>query len=287
MKLNELSNCSSKRASDNRSSGFTLIELLVVIAIIAILAAILFPVFAQAREKARQTACLSNMKQIGLGLMMYTEDFDEGLPCGMYQHNGANGDYGMGWVGQIYPYITNGPVFNCPSDSFDPKYDPNDMKVSYAYNQWLDSNSGSTPGLTYLSRMTSPANVLVLLEVTGGFTYATANGGFTPLPNESRSPVATGYPGSTPNGAQKYATGQMSDNFSSPNFYTPGRHTGGSVYLAADGHAKWTRAENISNGGSLAAGDAPGHAAWQVICGSGDMVDSASGQTYALTFNPN
>ena len=67
-------------SSRSRTSAFTLIELLVVIAIIAILAAILFPVFAQAREKARQTSCLSNMKQIGLGLLMYTQDYDEQFP---------------------------------------------------------------------------------------------------------------------------------------------------------------------------------------------------------------
>ena len=71
--------------------AFTLIELLVVIAIIAILAAILFPVFAQAREKARQTSCLSNLKQVGVGLMMYTQDYDEVLPG---NHDGRNGNNG-------------------------------------------------------------------------------------------------------------------------------------------------------------------------------------------------
>ncbi len=71
---------SSERTTPGVTAAFTLIELLVVIAIIAILAAILFPVFAKAREKARQTACLSNMKQIGTGLMMYNQDYDELLP---------------------------------------------------------------------------------------------------------------------------------------------------------------------------------------------------------------
>jgi prepilin-type N-terminal cleavage/methylation domain-containing protein/prepilin-type processing-associated H-X9-DG protein len=94
-----------------RRTGFTLIELLVVIAIIAILAAILFPVFARAREKARQTSCLNNQKQIGLGLMMYVQDYDERTPPQFY---------GWGqplWRDDIYPYVKNAQVFQCPSDS--------------------------------------------------------------------------------------------------------------------------------------------------------------------------
>jgi len=89
--------------------GFTLIELLVVIAIIAILAAILFPVFAQAREKARQTTCLSNTKQIGLGIMQYLQDFDEFFP--MSQYGGGNTNIPqMLWTGMIYPYVKSGRV---------------------------------------------------------------------------------------------------------------------------------------------------------------------------------
>jgi prepilin-type N-terminal cleavage/methylation domain-containing protein/prepilin-type processing-associated H-X9-DG protein len=91
-------------------SGFTLIELLVVIAIIAILAAILFPVFAQARDKARQTACLSNTKQIALGVQMYTQDYDELLPV-----VGDNAQCRGRWQWQIFPYIKNEQVFTCPN----------------------------------------------------------------------------------------------------------------------------------------------------------------------------
>lgn len=86
-----------------RQIGFTLIELLVVIAIIAILAAILFPVFAKVREKARQISCVSNMKQLGLATLMYVQDNDETYPCGEWQAAGAGGNIGEGWAGQIWP----------------------------------------------------------------------------------------------------------------------------------------------------------------------------------------
>src|SRR5437868_10438570 len=98
--------------------GFTLIELLVVIAIIAILAAILFPVFAQAREKARQTTCLSNEKQMGLALMQYVQDYDEHFPFDHW-NDGIGND--VNWYGAIRPYTKSGTVqgtggmWTCPS----------------------------------------------------------------------------------------------------------------------------------------------------------------------------
>jgi len=90
--------------------GFTLIELLVVIAIIAILAAILFPVFARARESARRTNCLSNLKQLALGSMMYAQDYDEKLPVGATQGNPL-----LNVVQALWPYVRNRPIFYCPS----------------------------------------------------------------------------------------------------------------------------------------------------------------------------
>src|SRR6056297_1371472 len=112
-----------------RSKGFTLIELLVVIAIIAILAAILFPVFARAREKARQTSCLSNLKQIGLAFRMYVGDYDDTMPgyiiytpvdvVGPY--TGDSRGY-LFWMDVLYPYVKNKQVFVCPSYSYSGGY---------------------------------------------------------------------------------------------------------------------------------------------------------------------
>src|SRR5690554_4144515 len=99
-----------------RKSAFTLIELLVVIAIIAILAAILFPVFARARENARRASCMSNLKQIGLGFMQYIQDYDERLPYGKLED--VNGD-AIGetyWHVSVQPYLKSNQILRCPSD---------------------------------------------------------------------------------------------------------------------------------------------------------------------------
>lgn len=99
-----------------RDRGFTLIELLVVIAIIAILAAILFPVFARARENARRASCQSNLKQIGLGIMQYTQDYDEKYPMRYY---GGSGNYQQAnsWRRATYPYTKSSQLFSCPSNT--------------------------------------------------------------------------------------------------------------------------------------------------------------------------
>jgi prepilin-type N-terminal cleavage/methylation domain-containing protein/prepilin-type processing-associated H-X9-DG protein len=99
--------------------GFTLIELLVVIAIIALLAAILFPVFGRARENARRSSCLSNVKQLGLGMLQYTQDYDETYPVRWWDANGSGGSnpdgLDMVWQDMIYPYIKSAQIYSCPS----------------------------------------------------------------------------------------------------------------------------------------------------------------------------
>jgi prepilin-type N-terminal cleavage/methylation domain-containing protein/prepilin-type processing-associated H-X9-DG protein len=105
-----------KRPEHNARRGFTLIELLVVIAIISILAAILFPVFARARENARRASCQSNLKQIALGIMQYTQDYDEKYP--LRQAPKASGS-GITYVTAIEPYMKSSQIFICPSGSRD------------------------------------------------------------------------------------------------------------------------------------------------------------------------
>ena len=104
--------------------GFTLIELLVVIAIIALLAAILFPVFARARENARASSCLNNLKQVGIGIQQYTQDFDEMFPMSEDATNPGNTNFdltnvwnNLHWPSRVLPYIKNKQVFICPSTS--------------------------------------------------------------------------------------------------------------------------------------------------------------------------
>ncbi len=150
--------------------GFTLIELLVVIAIIAILAAILFPVFAQARAKARQVSCLSNMRQLGLGLSMYSQDYDETLF--FFGHNvdfsRANPTSPLGanaanrWWNQILPYTTNVPsLLICPDDARKTPNSTDNKPRSYVANRAAES-------LT-LAAVDTPADIVVVTEKAGQF----------------------------------------------------------------------------------------------------------------------
>jgi len=243
-----------------RRHGFTLIELLVVIAIIAILAAILFPVFAKAREKARAISCLSNMKQLSLGLTQYAQDNDETYPRGQANGGGAY-SLAYGWAGQVYSYVKSIDVFGCPDDPGS-KGD----KVSYAFSVSVAdgypgdfTGQGDTYGISgKLSRFNAPAKTIVLFEVQH------ESGARVNIINESKG-ILDGNSRNVSGGStgrqyswytfEKYATGPFSNitnpsDFSDTGFLNmTGRHTDGANYVFGDGHAKWMRSSTVSAGG--------------------------------------
>ena len=208
----------------NRARGFTLIELLVVIAIIAILASILFPVFSRARENARRASCSSNMRQLSLAFMQYTQDYDERLPGATDIGNGGATVTG-GWVifasssydptnptqkfdvvdGSVYPYVKNAQVYVCPSDI-------QDSGDSYSYNGCLVSSNSPQP---------RPGKKLAAFSNTSDWLL---------LAEESNGDPATG---STDDGFQ-----ERHNNFSA-------RHLEGSNIAFLDGHVKFFKAATL------------------------------------------
>jgi len=205
--------------------GFTLIELLVVIAIIAILAAILFPVFAKAREKARQASCVSNVKQIMNAAMMYTQDYDEVMTWSPNRWQlGTYADPWITWVVQLQPYTKNWDVFACPSTKKSSmiNYWGVDYTVwpTYAVNNYVWDSNYTAP--VPMAAVQSPADKIYIAD--------------------SNHPVL--------GNAQGYMTSSACGNWvcglnvnSTHIWQTP--HNGGLVVGYIDGHVKWLKAEKF------------------------------------------
>jgi prepilin-type N-terminal cleavage/methylation domain-containing protein/prepilin-type processing-associated H-X9-DG protein len=283
--------------------GFTLIELLVVIAIIAILAAILFPVFAKAREKARQASCESNMDQLGLALMQYTQDNDERMPAPYYfifnpPTMGAQG----GWGGGIYPYVKSAGVYQCPDDASTGAGVIGVQRISYAFNSNLygglewDTYFSGAGSFGDIAQYTSPANTVEIFEVATVYTTT----GWNDPGEDNTTPDGVGVPGQwcgahpTSNYCSTtYSTGYLGGyNNLALDATGAGRHTNGANYLAIDGHVKWLLPNTVSPGFAASnpnkpeeydansASDLGAYAA-----GTGSM-SIPGGGTAALTFSP-
>ena len=247
-----------------RTSGFTLIELLVVIAIIAILAAILFPVFQSVRENARRTACVSNMKQLGLGMTQYTQDYDEKFPQGQYFD--ASGTP-MDWGNSIYQYIKNGSasngsgtaaVYNGKGGVFACPDFPSEEVAEYGAHSYLCPTLASGVAVPSLAQVNTPSDTVLIVE------KGQANGGAgnQPVFDASESDwVGYQNDGSATSFVQRdsvgdpSATRDLTADFDEPTTATPAqngnppapespgsfpryRHNGRTNVLFVDGHVK-------------------------------------------------
>ena len=209
-----------------RRRGFTLIELLVVIAIIAILAAILFPVFARAREKARQSSCLSNVKQVMLGVLMYAQDYDEMVP--LIYTTGAPAVNFVVWPTAVQPYVKNDQVWVCPSNRFNHCTTvgawayvqwANNFPISYGYNNWRGENG--VAGLPWSGYEGFRSNTLRSLGTV-------------------RQPARVIFTGDGRGCYQYYwTTANYVDQYNATSSTTWKPHNGGANFGFMDGHAKW------------------------------------------------
>jgi len=234
--------------------AFTLIELLVVIAIIAILAAILFPVFARARENARRASCQSNLKQIGLGIFQYSQDYDEKFPLWYADNDGSGGQtmvgtgagnpgVDAGWAELIQPYLKSTQIFQCPSENNGPPVaGSNNLNYTDYMSNLYDINaSGGMVGLNY------PTQTVLLVD------WKSAQSGSSAMANYLWSGSIT------------------ADNGQSDEFH---RHLGGDNFLFSDGHVKWLKPDAVrSRAGTTA-----------YTCGTNG---TASPTTWTYTFCPN
>jgi prepilin-type N-terminal cleavage/methylation domain-containing protein/prepilin-type processing-associated H-X9-DG protein len=225
-----------------KKKAFTLIELLVVIAIIAILAAILFPVFARARENARRTSCLSNLKQMGMAVMQYTQDYDEKYPYALTVSPTTPAPPGGVWFGGLwawqqvlYPYHKSMQVNNCPNG--DSRFALTPYQGHYGANASLMRDGQGAPPLPAVSiaEVQAAANTYMILDAGVYVMTAwnqviignSANNQYLPGAGDVGTTVCSG-----------------SDSFQDPDC-EKGRHFGGVNMAFADGHAKWLKSSVV------------------------------------------
>lgn len=204
-----------------KRKGFTLIELLVVIAIIAILAAILFPVFSRAREQARKAHCLSNLKQLTQATLSYLQDWDECFPVTDWTH--------MTWPTHIYPYVKNTGVYKCPtrymqdiwcgycSPTFKPWPATNYGMNSCLHGMWA---KWGVPGAVSLARISSPADIVLVFDASTTFGCIPS----MPWTNVCQAPCNPDL--------------QKEENV---------RHMGGNNIGFVDGHVKWVHWQEMAS----------------------------------------
>ena len=226
--------------STQKRPAFTLIELLVVIAIIAILAAILFPVFARARENARRSSCASNLKQIALGMIQYNQDSDEKFP-GVYTGTAFSTGNGQGWSMIVQPYVKSTQIFQCPSEpnGVATNYlNPADSQWSdYFYNRYMtgykngDTSAAAFTGGSSIADLSYASNTIMLGDYLTLHSASTHTGNSDMLSN---LPCTDGTPGPGLNRTDQTNPSQ--------------RHLEGANYAFADGHVKWMKQRAFGNG---------------------------------------
>ena len=243
------------------NAGFTLIELLVVIAIIAILAAILYPVFASAREKARQISCMNNLKQLGTSASLYVQDYDESYPAydltstdwgsGPWGPSGqtlANNRSASRWIPQLLAYVRSPRIFACPSDADRTRNEnggtwSTPFAVSYGPNTLFFNPGGRLGGPLHsvsLASVDQPTEKYFLGDCSTAYGFDVENIANLRYPNYG---PARGQGEWTPAQFVRAARVALPDTPAD----SMARHSEGSNVLFADGHVKWLRHNQIPN----------------------------------------
>ncbi len=212
-----------------RRHGYTLIELLVVIAIIAILAAILFPVYSQAREQARAVSCLSNSRQLGLAVTMYADDHDEAYPCSCMIGDmmGAGSANMQSWLDTVQPYVRNRAIFRCPDDS-SPLWSAMNVprRSSYGFNGYFIPVEPPYFGIQ-MAEVANPASCVLIAELADSWNQ------------DFFQPMYWGDPPKLTDSMQQMNEWDMMAG--EPLTVAIRRHHEGANYVFAEGHAKWLR----------------------------------------------